>query len=135
MRRGHLLDEQRRALLGAKRRDQYRQERTRADAELDPERVAIRHRRIGGNATGDHADRLAAIAVAHQLIDLTQSHCDDGVRPRSHRAQQEPLVPAERSQPKRVVAEVLGDYVSRTLPSGYHVADQVRADATGHDSR
>jgi hypothetical protein len=43
------------------------------------------------------------------------------------------LVPAERSYPERVVAQVLGDYVGCALFPRKHVADEVSTDATGQD--
>ena len=115
----------RRALLWAKRRHQHRQERVGVDAEFGADRLAVAHRRIVGDAACDHTDRVGAVAVAHQLLRLTQSHGDDRVRPRSHRPQQELLVPAERSHPERVVAQVLGDYVGCALSPRKHVADEV----------
>ena len=42
-------------------------------------------------------------------------------------------MPAERSHPERVGAQMLGDDVGCALPPGKHVADEVRTDAMGQD--
>ena len=42
-------------------------------------------------------------------------------------------MPAERSHPERVVAQMLGDYVGCAMPPGKHVADEVGTDAMGQD--
>ncbi len=105
----------------------------RVDAELGSNRRAVAHRRIVGDAVRDHTDRVAAVAVAHQVFSLTRGHGDDGAHPRPHRAEQELLVRAERSHSERVGAQVLGDDVGGPLPPGKDAADQVRTHAAGHD--